>query len=196
MVEAEWRSGAAKSYCLLCISAPEKPDSQPCNSLSAVIKILMMIIIIPLKPPTFLPFMPLPVCQCKLQCHSKNLTLARRVLKKSFQIPLTGVTAILWVESKAWPPSRSLCVKAFHLHSKCSQLSLRAQNAKKICQKGGTTIFHIIQPICQNNENFVCWFWIRFNWNKNTKWNEQLGWCLFIGSQVITSKPYLYYTIV
>ena len=42
-------------------------------------------------------FMPLPVSQCKPQCHNESLTLARRVLKKSFQIPLTGVTAILWV---------------------------------------------------------------------------------------------------
>lgn len=135
--------------------------------------------------------MPLPVCQCKPQCHSENLTLARRVLKKSFQIPLTGVTAILWVESKAWPRSRSLCVKAFHLHSKCSQLSPRAQNAKKICQKGGTTIFNNIQPICQNKENVMCWFWIRFDWNQ-----IQNGWAirmvsLYIGSQDITSKPYL-----
>ena len=79
----------------------KQSDSQPCNSLFPVVKILTMIIAV--KPPTFPPlYATSSKSQCKPQCHYESLTLARRVLKKSFQIPLTGVTAILWVWEWGW----------------------------------------------------------------------------------------------
>ena len=131
------RSGGQKQpNPIVCFGfLPHQPESQTVNH--AIYSFQDIDDDPPLSRQHFIPL------QCEPQCRCKNLTLPRRVLKKSFQIPLTRVTALFEL--------RGRCSWTFVSKLPCTPSALnfspRAQNAKKICQQGKTTI---LNHICQS----------------------------------------------
>ena len=147
-------ASAAKSYCLLCLLCPNNqptklPDSQPCNLLFAVTKILTMIV--PQHFPLSFHFNANLNANAKFDFGTKSV---EEVLSNSFD----GCNSLLWVECKVGRPQKQpLCQSC--TPSALNFPPLHKMQRKSVKRQSGN-IQHLFNHTCQNKtikDGFLQW---------------------------------------